>query len=148
MSIFGYPNAGKTVLRNALAERHPGMASCCIDDFRKKHGDGTSAGEFLAQREFLDTMDKEDGFYESSGAGMVAQDALEFLTAELSHLLDPCISELLRIMGSRPVSSADLMRKMGLKDRVNFQTRYLRPAVEHGFVELTDPAGCASPAEP
>ena len=66
---------------------------------------------------------------------------------ELSHLLDPCISELLRNMGSRPISSADIMSKMGLKDRVNFQTRYLRPAVEHGFVELTDPEHPHSPRQ-
>lgn len=77
VSIFGCPNAGKTALRKALAERHPGMASYCIDDFRRRYGDGTTAGEFLAQRHFLETMDKESGFYESSGAGLVAQDALD-----------------------------------------------------------------------
>ncbi len=72
VSIFGCPNAGKTTLRNALKERHPGVGSYCIDDFRKEYGDGSPEGEFLAQMKFLETMDKEDGFYESSGAGMVA----------------------------------------------------------------------------
>ncbi|MBR2254990.1 MAG: hypothetical protein IJ856_04130 [Candidatus Methanomethylophilaceae archaeon] len=77
VSIFGCPNAGKTTLRKALAERHPEMNSYCIDDFRRKYGDGTTGGEFLAQTKFLETM-KEEGFYESSGAGLCARDALEY----------------------------------------------------------------------
>ncbi len=66
---------------------------------------------------------------------LLTKSALE----ELSFLLDPRISALLRSMGPKPLSSAEIMGRMGLKDRVNFQTKYLRPAVEHGFVEPTDP---------
>jgi len=66
---------------------------------------------------------------------MLTNSALE----ELSYLLDTRISALLRAMGTKPLSSAQIMDRMGLRDRVNFQTKYLRPAVDHGFVELTDP---------
>jgi len=99
VSIFGSPNAGKTTLRRALAERHPGMASYCIDDFRREYGDGSSAGEFLAQRRFLETMGAKDGFYESSGAGLCAQDATEFFTDDHYVIVvdtpaDVCVSRI------------------------------------------------------
>ena len=66
--IFGCPNAGKTVLRNALVERHPEMWSCGIDEFRRDYSDGTPEGEYEAQIRFVEAM-KNGGFFECSGAG-------------------------------------------------------------------------------
>lgn len=66
--IFGCPNSGKTTLRKALKERHPDYPSYCIDDFRRRYGDGTFRGEYNAQVRFGDAM-WEGGFFECSGAG-------------------------------------------------------------------------------
>lgn len=67
--IFGCPNSGKTTLRKALAERHPDYQSYCIDDFRRRYGDGSFEGESYAQIRFGDEMMK-GGFFECSGTGM------------------------------------------------------------------------------
>ncbi len=75
------------------------MASYCIDDFRRRYGDGTKAEEFQAQMRFLETMDEEGRFYESSGARLVAQDALD-LFVENHYVIvvdtpeDVCVSHI------------------------------------------------------
>ena len=71
--IFGRPNSGKTTLRNMLADRHPDFKSFCIDDFRRKYGDGTAYGETRAQTFFRMVKYNGSGFYESSGMGFVTE---------------------------------------------------------------------------
>jgi len=91
------------------------------------------------QQEYYDVLERCQEVQDCTEFVEFALTLTKSALGDLSHLLDPHISALLRSMGTKPVSSAELMSKMGLRDRVNFQTNYLRPAVEHGFVEPTDP---------
>ena len=66
--IFGCPNSGKTTLRRNLSKRHPDYPNYCIDDFRRRYGDGTFEGEIDAQIRFGHAM-MDGGFFECSGSG-------------------------------------------------------------------------------
>ena len=70
--IFGCPNSGKTTLRKALADKHPDYPDYCIDDFRRRYGDGSFEGEIDAQIRFGEAM-MHGGFFECSGAGRFAR---------------------------------------------------------------------------
>ena len=71
--IFGPCNCGKTMLRNRLKELHPGYDSWCIDDFRRKLGDGTLEKELEAQDAYVEAVENvENGFFECSGTGRCA----------------------------------------------------------------------------
>ena len=65
----------------------------------------------------------------------------------LSRMLEPRMSALLTSMGSKPMTSAQIMNKLGLKDRKNFQSSYLRPALECGFIAMTEPDSPHSPSQ-
>ena len=75
--IFGPCNSGKTTLRNRLKELHPEFESWCIDDFRRKIGDGTLEKELKAQDAYVEAIGQvENGFFESSGIGRCAMNSL------------------------------------------------------------------------
>lgn len=65
----------------------------------------------------------------------------------LSHILEPRMSALLTAMGNKPMSSKQIMDSLGLRDRANFQTCYLRPALEYGFIAMTEPESPHSPTQ-
>ncbi|HPL97704.1 MAG TPA: hypothetical protein PLB14_01420 [Smithellaceae bacterium] len=52
------------------------------------------------------------------------------VTQQVKRLLDVCTGEL---------SRADLMKSIGLKDRVSFASNYPEPALEAGYVEMIQP---------
>ena len=66
---------------------------------------------------------------------------------DVKHILEPKMSALLRAMGDKPMSSAEIMKKMGLKDRAHFQSVYLGPAIGYGFVAMSDPEHPHSPTQ-
>lgn len=78
-----------------------------------------------------------------------AQDCTEFIEfcldmnieslAALSHLKDERMSDLLTAMSDRPMTSSEIMERMGLSSKQHFLKHRLRPAVELGFVSMTDP---------
>ncbi len=98
--IFGKPNSGKTVLRNALAERHPDFNSYSINDFRKWYGDGTYDGEIDAQFNFYAIELGSKGFYERSGRGRFCQYMMNSLYDQNVYIIvldvpdDICISRI------------------------------------------------------
>ena len=65
----------------------------------------------------------------------------------LSRMLEPRMSALLTSMGNKPMTSAQIMETLGLKDRKHFRTTYLRPALECGFIAMTEPDSPNSPAQ-
>ena len=59
--------------------------------------------------------------------------------SDLTHLKDPRMSRLLAAMGDTPMSSSQIMRKMGMTSKPYFLKNYMHPAIEHGFVSMTQP---------
>lgn len=53
--------------------------------------------------------------------------------------IEPKLRMLLDKMGNEPLSSAEIMQRMGLKNRPAFLTGYLHPALEQGLIEMTLP---------
>ena len=58
---------------------------------------------------------------------------------DLMHLKDPNISRLMDAMGTEPMSSYEIMERMGLSHKPHFLKVYLRPAMEYGLVSMTVP---------
>lgn len=55
------------------------------------------------------------------------------------HALDPNMRRLLEAMESRPMTMKEIMDAMGLRDRANVSRLYIRPALEYGLIEMTEP---------
>ncbi|WP_410054447.1 Fic family protein [Francisella philomiragia] len=51
----------------------------------------------------------------------------------------PQVKELLKVLGTLELSRQEIQDKLGLKDRKSFADRYLNPALEQGFIEMTIP---------
>ena len=49
------------------------------------------------------------------------------------------VKRLLTALGNDTLSTAALMERLGLSHRPNFRKNYLRPAQEHGLIEMTLP---------
>ncbi|MDD2605081.1 MAG: ATP-binding protein [Desulfobacteraceae bacterium] len=60
------------------------------------------------------------------------------VTQQVKRLLAVCVGEW---------SRAELMKSIGLKDRVTFARNYLEPALAKGFVEMTQPDSPTSPTQ-
>lgn len=58
---------------------------------------------------------------------------------DLMHLKDPNISKLMDAMGTDPMSSYEIMKRMGLSHKPHFMKAYLHPAMEYGLVSMTVP---------
>jgi len=55
------------------------------------------------------------------------------------HSDNPNITKLVEAVGEQTLSVREMMASLELKDRVNFQTLYLSPAIEDGFVKMLYP---------
>lgn len=55
------------------------------------------------------------------------------------HSDNPNITKLVEAVGELTLSVREMMASLELKDRVNFQTLYLSPAIEDGFVKMLYP---------
>lgn len=58
---------------------------------------------------------------------------------DLMHLKNPNISKLMDAMGTDPMSSYEIMKRMGLSHKPHFMKAYLHPAMEYGLVSMTVP---------
>ena len=65
-------------------------------------------------------------------------DCLTDAFASLSHIGDGNISALLDAMEDRPMTSNEIMERMGLSHKTDFMRRYLNPAIELGLVFRTE----------
>lgn len=58
---------------------------------------------------------------------------------DLAHMSEPRMAELLKNMTTYAMPAQRIMDKMDLHSRTNFLKNYMRPAVEYGFVTMSDP---------
>ena len=58
---------------------------------------------------------------------------------DILHLKDPRMSRLMDAMGPEPMTSYEIMERMGMRHKPYFMSNYLRPAIEWGLVSMTDP---------
>ncbi len=79
---------------------------------------------YLAQPHQIKILESEQ-----AEAQVTAQVTVK-VTQQVKRLLDVCTGEL---------SRADLMKSIGLKDRVSFVRIYLELALEAGYIEMTQP---------
>ncbi len=68
----------------------------------------------------------------------VIHQATQQVTQQVRKLLTACVGEL---------SRAELMKTIGLKDRVTFARNYLEPALAEAFIEMTQPDSPRSPTQ-
>lgn len=53
--------------------------------------------------------------------------------------ITPQVKELLKVLETLELSRQEIQDKLGLKDRKSFADKYLNPALEQGFIEMTIP---------
>ncbi|MBK2356466.1 Fic family protein [Francisella hispaniensis] len=63
---------------------------------------------------------------------------LEMLLISIKDIT-PQVKELLKVLETLELSRQEIQDKLGLKDRKSFADRYLNPALEQGFIEMTIP---------
>lgn len=77
--VFGNVGSGKTTLLNKLKEVLPWQI-ITIDDFRRKHGNGSKEKELIAQKHFFEAINtNENQFIECIGVGKVSEELFSFL---------------------------------------------------------------------
>ncbi|WP_027388919.1 Fic family protein [Chrysiogenes arsenatis] len=64
------------------------------------------------------------------------QEALETSTPQVAPQVTPQVGELLAMIQGE-MSREDLQNALGLSDRKSFRDRYLKPALDGGFIEMT-----------
>lgn len=71
----------------------------------------------------------------------------EAVTDQVSDYVTDQVTRLLKEIGERERSASDLMKAIGLSHRPTFRKNYLKPAIEAGWVELTQPDAPRSPTQ-
>lgn len=64
------------------------------------------------------------------------QEALETSTPQVAPQVTPQVGELLAMIQGE-MSREDLQNALGLSDRKSFRDRYLKPALDGGFIKMT-----------
>ena len=100
---------------------------------------------------------RQQDYYQVLERCQTASDCTEFIEfmldivlsslMTLTHIMEPKMAAILMAIGSKTMSSSEIMSKLGLKDRGHFQKEYLRPALDYGFIEMTDPESPRSPTQ-
>ena len=68
--LFGSIAAGKTVIAKEIINTHGDFTYIAIDDFRRKHGDGSMKKEFLTRQKFIESIQPvRNQVVEASGLG-------------------------------------------------------------------------------
>ena len=102
----------------------------------------------------------QEGYYRAIKKSTGKADAAPFITFMLSKILNACkantpqvalyvtpqVKRLLSVMRG-VMSRQELMKALGLKDVKHFRRRYLRPAIEAGLIEMTQPESPRSPTQ-
>ncbi|MEY8730229.1 Fic family protein [Francisella philomiragia] len=65
--------------------------------------------------------------------------SIKDITPQVTQHVTPQVKELLKVLGTLELSRQEVQDKLGLKDRKSFADRYLNPALEQGFIEMTIP---------
>lgn len=60
-------------------------------------------------------------------------------TADHINHLDQRVRRLLEVMQDYPMTAAELMQSLGIKSRDTIRNNYLKPALEAGLIEMTEP---------
>ena len=101
--------------------------------------------------------DRQQEYYDVLERCQNAGDCTEFLKfmlnltvtvlENLRALQNPYVFSLLSAMSDTPMTTSDILRKMKMSDRGNLQKRYLKPAIDSGFVAMTKPDHPHSPTQ-
>lgn len=98
---------------------------------------------------------RQDAYYEALGMADRQADATPFVEYMLQAILDslneiefdepqdmsidPQMRLLLSKIGDEALSTSEIMRRLGLRNRPSFLRNYLHPALEQGLIEMTIP---------
>ena len=66
---------------------------------------------------------------------------------DLLHTNNPLVIELVKVIGDKELSIAELMKVLGLKHRPNFLEYHLNPAIKEGYVRLLYPQSPRHPRQ-
>ncbi|WP_150466342.1 Fic family protein [Francisella sp. SYW-9] len=69
----------------------------------------------------------------------ITHQVTQHVTHQVTQHVTPQVKELLKVLGTFELSRQEIQDKLGLKDRKSFADRYLNPALEQGFIEMTIP---------
>lgn len=69
------------------------------------------------------------------------------ITDQVSDHVSDQVKRLMEVVGSQEISSADLIKALGLSHRPTFRENYLNPALDGGWLERTQPASPRSPTQ-
>ena len=100
--------------------------------------------------------ERQTEYYEAIASSTAAGNSNVFIEFMLKAILDSVrtsaadakthiyhmntrVRELMAVMEDYPLSSVELMERLGLKSRDGFRNNYLNPAIEAGLVSLTEP---------
>lgn len=102
--------------------------------------------------------DRQEDYYRMLGKADTAADITPFIEYMLQALLfaihevitdqvSDQVARLLRGIGTKELSAGDLMKKIGLSHRPTFRKNYLKPALDSGWIERTQPDAPRSPTQ-
>ena len=72
-------------------------------------------------------------------SGAQSDSQLELTTQSVTQSTTQSDNQLLLLLKNNPLSSGELMAKLGLKHRANFREKHLHPALKEGYIEQTIP---------
>jgi Fic family protein len=105
------------------------------------------------QREYYAALAASDKAGQSTGfIEFLLSALLEALKAvrgtdQVSDQVTDQVKALLKCLGSRSMSAAECMKKLGLSHRPTFRRNYLQPGLEGGWIERTVPEKPNSPLQ-
>ncbi len=77
--------------------------------------------------------------------------ALKMIESAVSEAASDQVTDqvkmLLKTLKTKPLRAGEIMKKLGLKHRRSFSDRYLKPALEKGLIEMTQPDSPRSPTQ-
>jgi Fic family protein len=79
--------------------------------------------------------------------GALLEALQEAATDQVSDQVSDQVARLLKEIGDKERSASDLMNAVGLAHRPTFRKNYLKPALEAGWIELTQPDAPRSPTQ-
>ncbi len=107
--------------------------------------------------------DRQQEYYKTLGQADKAADATVFIEFMLTALRDACLQvaksdqasdyvsdqvrAVLRALLSTEMTATQLMKTLALSHRPTFRKNYLRPALDAGWIEMTNPQSPRSPAQ-
>ena len=71
----------------------------------------------------------------------------EAVTDQVGDQVTDQVARLLKKIGKTERSASDLIKAVGLSHRPTFRENYLKPALESGWIELTQPKAPRSPTQ-